>query len=147
MSTDLFRKYINIINEVSEDEMTQLTRAITDLETVLSKYKNKIREGLNNRTQNRLSEAPRTPEQQAAMDALRRSGSPTSSGSAPAAPGAQSTITQAELDALRHGPKFDHGPRVSTPAFDEPPDPELFSQNKRGPVPVAPTPAAKTPGS
>lgn len=62
MSTDLFRKYINILNESTDQ--TQLTTALDQLDSVLDKYKDKIYES--------LTEAPRTPEQQAAMDALRR---------------------------------------------------------------------------
>ena len=62
MSTELFRKYINILKESAD--LTQLTQSLAELETVLNKYKDKIHES--------LTEAPRSPEQQAAMDALRR---------------------------------------------------------------------------
>jgi topoisomerase-4 subunit B len=62
MSTDLFRRYINILNESTDQ--TQLTTALDQLDAVLDKYKDKIYES--------LTEAPRTPEQQAQMDALRR---------------------------------------------------------------------------
>lgn len=62
MSTDLFRRYINILNESTDQ--TQLTTALYQLDSVLDKYKDKIYES--------LTEAPRTPEQQAQMDALRQ---------------------------------------------------------------------------
>jgi hypothetical protein len=62
MSTELFRRYINILNESTDQ--TQLTTALDQLDAVLDKYKDKIYES--------LTEAPRTPEQQAQMDALRR---------------------------------------------------------------------------
>jgi hypothetical protein len=78
MSTELFRKYLNLLNESAD--LTQLTQSLTELETVLDKYKDKIHESL--AAQDPLLEAPRTPEQQAAMDALRQGGTPT-----PTAPG------------------------------------------------------------
>jgi hypothetical protein len=62
MSTELFRKYIDILKESAD--LTQLTQSLSELEAVLNKYKDKIHES--------LTEAPRTPEQQATMDALRR---------------------------------------------------------------------------
>ena len=62
MSTDLFRKYLDILNESTDQ--TQLTTALDQLDAVLDKYKDKIYES--------LTEAPRTPDQQAQMDALRR---------------------------------------------------------------------------
>jgi hypothetical protein len=62
MSTDLFRKYLDILNESTDQ--TQLTTALDQLDAVLNKYKDKIYES--------LTEAPRTPDQQAQMDALRR---------------------------------------------------------------------------
>jgi hypothetical protein len=110
MSTELFRRYINIINEVSENEMTELTRAITDLETVLAKYKNKIRENQNNRAQTRLFEIDLSQMSRAEIEALRQGGS----------------RSQAELDAARAGgsnwnPMF--GP-------DKPPGPGMGSKLK-----------------
>ena len=76
MSTDLFRRYINILNESTDQ--TQLTTALDQLDSVLDKYKDKIYES--------LTEAPRTPEQQAQMDALRQGTSTT--GSKPSVSGA-----------------------------------------------------------
>lgn len=109
MSTELFRRYINIINEVSENEMTELTRAITDLETVLAKYKNKIRENQNNRAQTRLLEIDLSQMSRAEIEALRQSGS----------------RSQAELDALRAG-------GTTGPMFgpDKPPGPSMGSKLK-----------------
>ena len=66
MSTDLFRKYIDILNESTDQ--TQLTTALDQLDAVLDKYKDKIYES--------LTEAPRTPEQQAQMNDLRRGTTP-----------------------------------------------------------------------
>jgi len=109
MSTELFRRYINIINEVSENEMTELTRAITDLETVLAKYKNKIRENQNNRAQTRLLEIDLSQMSRAEIEALRQSGS----------------RSQAELDAARAG-------GTTGPMFgpDKPPGPGMGSKLK-----------------
>jgi hypothetical protein len=109
MSTELFRRYINIINEVSENEMTELTRAITDLETVLAKYKNKIRENQNNRAQTRLLEIDLSQMSRAEIEALRQSGS----------------RSQAELDAARAG-------GTTGPMFgpDNPPGPGMGSKLK-----------------
>jgi hypothetical protein len=90
MSTELFRKYINIINEVSQDEITQLTLTLEKLETVLAKYKNKIRESLKNRAHGRLLEIDLSQMSREEIEALRQGGS-------------RSTVSQAELDALRAG--------------------------------------------
>ena len=106
MSTELFRKYINIINEVSQDDITQLTLTLEKLETVLAKYKNKIRESLKNRAQNRLFEIDLSQMSREQIEALRQGGSLPPRGSKEAQAwhaerSAQSTVSQAELDALR----------------------------------------------
>lgn len=121
MSTELFRKYINIINEVSQDDITQLTLTLEKLETVLAKYKNKIRESLKNRAHNRLFEIDLSQMSREEIEALRQGGSP-----APA-PTTHSTVSQAELDALRAGGSTSpmYGP-------DNPPGPSLKSKIKAG---------------
>jgi len=119
MSTELFRRYINIINEVSENEMTELTRAITDLETVLAKYKNKIRENQNNRAQTRLLEIDLSQMSREQIEALRQGGSLPPRGSK------EAQAWQAELDASRAG-------STTGPMFgpDKPPGPGLGSRLK-----------------
>ena len=119
MSTELFRRYINIINEVSENEMTELTRAITDLETVLAKYKNKIRENQNNRAQTRLLEIDLSQMSREQIEALRQGGSLPRRGSK------EAQAWQAELDASRAG-------GTTGPMFgpDKPPGPGMVSKLK-----------------
>jgi len=114
MSTDLFRKYINIINEVSQDDITQLTLTLEKLETVLAKYKNKIRESLKNRAQNRLFEIDLSQMSREEIEALRQGGT-------------RSTVSQAELDALRAGGSTN--PMFGTPRA---PGPSLGSKIKSG---------------
>jgi len=46
MSTELFRQYIDILNEHTDAEIQQLTTAVSNLETVLGKYKDKIHESV-----------------------------------------------------------------------------------------------------
>jgi hypothetical protein len=76
MSTELFRKYIDILKEHTDAEIEQLNKALSTLETVLGKYLPQLRNPLREVD---LYTGPgsggRTAAQQAAMDAL-RSGAP-----------------------------------------------------------------------
>ena len=46
MSTEVFRKYLDILNEHTDAEIQQLSTALSNLETVLGKYKDKIHESV-----------------------------------------------------------------------------------------------------
>ena len=99
MSTDLFRKYIDILKEFSDTDLNSLRAALTELEAVLAKYRSRI-------VENRLFEIDLSQMSREQIEALRQGGTLPPGGSKEAQAwhaerSAQSTVSQAELDALR----------------------------------------------
>jgi hypothetical protein len=86
MSTELFRKYIDILKEASEEvisatiaDITRLKSALIELETVLANYEGRIHEDQQARNQNRLLEVL-SPEE---LEALRQAANPSPPPSGP----------------------------------------------------------------
>jgi hypothetical protein len=76
MSTELFRRYLDILKEHTDAEIQQLNKALSNLETVLGKYLPQLRNPLLEvDLYTGTGSSGRTAAQQAAMDAL-RSGAP-----------------------------------------------------------------------
>ena len=73
MSTDLFRKYINILKEFSDTELNSLRAALTELEAVLAKYRSRI-------VENRLLEIDLSQMSREEIEALRQGGTRTPGG-------------------------------------------------------------------
>jgi hypothetical protein len=101
MSTELFRKYIDILKEGSEEvvissditDLDRLTVALTQLETVLDKYRDSIREDQATRAQNQLFEVF-SPEELAALQRAADPGAP---------PIDLSRMSREQIEALRNG--------------------------------------------
>ena len=102
MSTELFRKYIDILKEDSQEmvistvsDITRLKIALQELEAVLDKYQDRINEDQKVRAQNRLLEIDLSQMSREQIEALRQGGSLPPRGSK------EAQAWQAELDASR----------------------------------------------